>query len=670
MEHFHRLAIEENSYSHSEESFACSVLASHYMTCLDVAGPGTFTGNRFSPAIDWNIPADQVSYRNISTVYAFENITSGTNLFGIGCDTDSFESTSDSTGRHGDGVVNSLDIGVLVFSMFRDAPYNEIGRFDQVETVNQRPETQSRCRDGRTRSEWQVELGDNGYCPPSLEYGSNFSSFRRQLADTGSGGGGEIATITPSSPSAYANDNNQTSQHEPDHGFVRSRFKGINDLGSWHSLEFAPSIVPIMVELMLHGVWSYGSAQLSNAPPPRDGAEVPLSPDRYQVRWSRTQAQEDYAKGSPSYDPNVPAHMHKCKNIVPGASGTQVIMGDTLSVRQEGVGAHCPFWLHMWVPIGASAVDVRRALSDADDHADLLFVLVKRGSVAMTTTGGFVLNPGNWDEAEAHPPHTPAPPPPPPPPAPPAAPPPLPPYSPDVVFRQLDVSATFSSEGQPASYVVSQLQAQELKLKRIILEYVAGITNTTFMVLVEVGVTATAPPSPSAGEDPGSGTPAVSEGARLLSEVSSGQLDSCAASGTVNINLLFHASVPGFVMRQIRSAWPDLVDLTNGLKECSTEFQNAVVWTTGLEVDEPGEDMAFAVGLSVAAFAIVCLCCSIWAFVIRKSGDEEEEKAATKGLLERQSVSSPLLSLGGPGAAIVTRPGVYRSSRSPERRSL
>ena len=143
MEYFHRLSIEENSYSNSEESFACSVLASHYMTCLDLAGPGTFTGNSESPAINWDMQADEVNYRNVSAVYVNQSLS---NLFGIGCGSSSF-STVENTGRHGDGVVNSLDIGVLVFSInVRNTRYNSVktqtnicivdpSRLDQV-TVN------------------------------------------------------------------------------------------------------------------------------------------------------------------------------------------------------------------------------------------------------------------------------------------------------------------------------------------------------------------------------------------------------------------------------------------------------------------------------------------------------------------------------------------------------
>ena len=723
MEYFHRLAIEENSYSNSEESFACSVLATHYMACLDVAGPGTFTGNSSSPAIDWDMKADEVNYRNVSAVLVNKNLT---NLFGIGCGSSSF-STVENTGRHGDGVVNSLDIGVLVFAMFRDAPYDNIGPengkpFDQVMTVDQRPETQGRCRDGRSRAEWQVELGDKDYCPPDLDYGNDFSSFRRLEAPTSN----LPRLAEPTATHSYIGANNSlqvsnadiqvalatnSSLHQPDFGFVRSRFKGMNEMGSWHSFEFAPNIVPVMVELLVHGIWSGGTAMLSNAPPPRDGAEVPLRPDRYQVRWSRTQQQEDFAKDSPQYDPWVTQDTQKCKSIVPGTSGTQVIIGDTLSVRQEGVGAYCPFWLHLWVPTEASEVsevDMGRALAETPD---VMFVWAKRGSVTMTTTGGYTLNPGNTAEGSASPPPPPAPPLPPSPPSPPGPPLAPPPADPPNQYRQLDVQQTFNVEGEDASYVVDELKEQQEELKKTVRTFVQNLTDTAFSIVTSAAesvdeassgdvAAAESVPLPSS-----TGAPAETEtansiletttpqtvasgSARLLSEASSGDDSSgddssgdaapgieCAQSATLSIVLIFEAYVPEDTMQQIQDGWPNLVDTDNDLIPCGdARFVKQKEVTAPQENDEDGTDVVMAAIIAVSAFMIIVFCCAIWAFAIRRSrNDEDEEKARGRRNPGRSPVVAPLLTTPVQANASLLRINMNdlnkRPARSPARRA-
>ena len=721
MEYFHRLAIEENSYSNSEESFACSVLATHYMACLDVAGPGTFTGNSSSPAIDWEMKADEVNYRNVSAVLVNKNLT---NLFGIGCGSSSF-STVENTGRHGDGVVNSLDIGVLVFAMFRDAPYDNIGPengkpFDQVLTVDQRPETQGRCRDGRSRSDWQVELGDKDYCPPDLDYGNDFSSFRRLEAPTSN-----IRRLeAPAVADSYTGSNNSllvsnadiqvalatnSSLHQPDFGFVRSRFKGMNEMGSWHSFEFAPNIVPIMVELLVHGIWSGGTAMLSNAPPPRDGSEVPVRPDRHQVRWSRTQQQEDFATDSPQYDPWVPQNMQKCKNIVPGTSGTQVIIGDTLSVRQEGVGAYCPFWLHLWVPAEASEVsevEMGRALAE---NPEVMFVWAKRGSVTMTTTGGYTLNPGNTMEEEASPPPPPSAPSPPLAPSPPSPPPPPLPPPPPNLYRQLDVEQTFNVEGEEASYVVDELKAKEEELKQTVRTYVKNLTDTPFTITTSTsesvdesssGDVATAGamalPSPiGAPADAESATSiletitaqtATTGSMRLLAEASSGSGegasgegasgDECAQSAKLSIVLRFENYVPEDTIEQIQNGWPNLVDTSNSdLTPCGDpEFVKQKELTTPQEDDEDALDVVMAVIIAVSAFMIVVFCCAIWAFAIRRSrNDEDKEKARERRNPGRSPVVAPLLTTPVQASASLLRMNLNdlnkRPTRSPARRA-
>ena len=386
MERFHRQAIAENSYSATRHSYACGVQRDPYLACLDLAGPGTFTGDGTSPALDWTIEATDVNYKNVSAVYLIDDLdpgATGRNLFGIDC------SNAGGT-RHGDGVINSYDIGVLVYTLFQDPPYDQLPasgtNYYTVETVDQRPETQSRCGNNMTRADWQVELLNKSYCPPSLDYTFRRRE-RRRLSEM------YVHALAGATDRSIAASTELT--HAVDRGFVRSRFTGVNDEGSWHSFEFAPSIVPVIVELLVNNLWVEGRAQLSNAPPPRDGHEVPVAPHHFQLRWSRTAEQEAFAQTAPPVDPQLPNELKRCKSIVSGATGTRAIIGDTLSVRQEGRGVPCPFALHLWIPTEFSMVDYGRMLSEAasNDTAELRFVWAKRGSTAMTTTGGVVLNP-------------------------------------------------------------------------------------------------------------------------------------------------------------------------------------------------------------------------------------------------------------------------------------
>jgi hypothetical protein len=418
MESYHRLAIEEDSYSNTQDSFPCHTLNNrHYMACLDIGGAGTFSGNTTTPAIDWEVAADAQWYKNVSRDYLNASTASGRNLFGVTC------GGGGVTAHHGDGVINSFDIGVLIFVLFGDYPYNNINTYANQLTVEQRPETQSRCGNDEDRASWQANLHANSFCPST-------GSARRMLQYAADEGEAQIhedislvGAVGPANGWAQGT-------HHMNHEFVRTRFGGHNAEGSWHGFEFAPTIVPVIVELILHGVWSTGSAVLSNAPPPETGQDVPLWPERYQVRWSRTEAQSQFA------EPGT-----ECNAVVTGATGTQTLIGDTLSVRQEGRGSNCPFWLHLWTPVYAPQSRPGRRLADralavqggqwpgralSESNAELLTVWAKRGSSAMTTMGPVILNPSNDLEFGLSFGLTPAPP------APPAAPPapPAPPLRP------------------------------------------------------------------------------------------------------------------------------------------------------------------------------------------------------------------------------------------------
>jgi hypothetical protein len=500
--------------------------------------------------------------------------------------------------------------------MFADPPYHQLpanGAYGAVTTVAQRPETQSRCNDGRTRAEWQVELFNQSYCPPSPDY-----SFRRQL-----GGGTRRRLSEP----AQAADNASASgdaatdadgvSHAVDKGFVRSRFAGVNAEGSWHSFEFAPSIVPVIAELIINNVWVSGRAQLSNAPPPRNGQEVPISAEHFQVRWSRTYEQELYAQSTPSSDPSFPAELQRCKSIVSGATGTRSVIGDTLSVRQEGRGAHCPFWLYLWVPAQFSMVDYGRALAEAEaeNHTqDLLFVWAKRGSTAMTTTGGVVLNPSNDGEQDSYPPPpstppmppaTPPPPPTSPPPSsPPALPspsPPAPPAPPPAQIQSINVAQDFAIDGAESSdSVVGALEAQVEAIQERVDAFLSNITTVGARIRTNIGsLRNESEARASDSETPGAADP---DARRQLGEEAS----ECKYGARLQVSIEFASAVEASVLEQIKNKWSSLVniDSSSGPTKCTEPEFDAVIVEDGAQ--ESDEWLLLA--LLVSAGAVLCCC--------------------------------------------------------------
>lgn len=639
MERYHRLAIEQDSYSRESSSFACGVQKAPYLACLDLAGPGTFTGNFYSPSIDWTMRAEDVNYRNVSDMYLDDNAAGGRNLFGIDCS--SAPGTSGGT-RHGDGVVNSYDIGVLVFTMFEDAPYHRLpaaGRYEDVQTVDQRPETQSRCSDNHNRAEWQVELNNQSYCPPSLEY-----NFRRQLD------GPAHRQLSESSLNITEESHGLAATHTPgvthtrDEGFVRSRFKGVNSHGSWHSFEFAPNIVPIIVELIINNIWVDGRAQLSNAPPPRDGAEVPISSEHFQVRWSRTNQQKQYAKTTPSNDPTLPPELQRCKSIVSGATGTRSIIGDTLSVRQEGRGTPCPFSIYLWVPVEYSMVEYGRILAEAEsknDTSNLLFVWAKRGSTAMTTTGGVLLNPGSEYEQEANPPPPgsppapPSPPPSPPPPSPPPIPnsppftppanPPTPPATPPSQIKEVNIAQDFSVSGSDSvDVVVEELSSQLEVIENAVRSFVAKFTNANVNVFTNVG---TIQNESNATVNPISEL----ESRRRLNE----EVRECSNGARLRVAIQFTEAVEVEVIDMLKVAWPSLVNSSNWKSTpCNEPDFDVVILPQDTSTGSDEDQTLLIVALSTSGCILLC-CCAFVAYASfgksRNKRDREVGKSKGRG---------------------------------------
>ena len=604
MEQYHRLAIEEDSYSSTQDSFPCHTLNNrHYMACLDIGGAGTFSGNTTTPAIDWEVAADAQWYKNVSRDHLNASTLSGRNLFGVTC------GGGDNTVRHGDGVINSFDIGVLIFVLFGDYPYNNIDTYAAQLTVEQRPETQSRCGNDEDRASWQGNLHLNNFCPST-------GSARRMLQHAADEGDAQTYEDISQVGAVGPANGWEQGTHHMNHEFVRTRFRGHNSEGSWHSFEFAPTIVPVIVELILHGVWSTGSAVLSNAPPPETGQEVPMWPERYQVRWSRTKAQSQFAEAGT-----------ECNAIVTGATGTQTLIGDTLSVRQEGRGSNCPFWLHLWTPVYAANSRPVRRLSDralalpggqwpgrtlSESDADLRTVWAKRGSSAMTTMGPVILNPSLDLEFGTTPP---LPQPPPSPPTPPSPPPPLSP--PPAQVKAVRVSQDFSIAGAESVAIVDDLRSHINAIEEAVQQFVSDIISAEVLISVNVDSLH----NESSGSAIATGAP-VSRARRRLVEAT--LPESCDNGARLEVLIRFATFVEVDVVEQVKDEWSHLVnDSLWNTTACNEPTFDTEVATPG-PADVPNEDhTVITIALSVGGATLFCCCVVVLVLFTKKCGKRD-----------------------------------------------
>lgn len=119
--------------------------STYFISCLDIATAGTISGRVGFSAIQGGLENTLLrNFYNITTIY--NSSSSNKTQFGLQCGQDSF----------GDGLINSLDLAVLIFAMFFDPPYDTLMKrmangkvnfdvYKDVPTTFQRLETHERC---------------------------------------------------------------------------------------------------------------------------------------------------------------------------------------------------------------------------------------------------------------------------------------------------------------------------------------------------------------------------------------------------------------------------------------------------------------------------------------------------------------------------------------------
>ena len=461
-ERFAARAISQNSYGYEKDSYACSVVENYFLACLDIASPGTFTGNPEAPLIDWN-----QTYDEFETVWQNNGSTKvgntrsywqdgEQNRFGVHCD----DGCAGNHARYGDSVINTYDLAVWIFALVGDYPYNGVGgigpHLAEVVTVEQRADTQSKCGVVQTRAERQHELyfgnaaGINrttlNYCPALSDAHYHWESHcntSEEITETI-----EATDISPSPPRPpmppplppsppFAPGFNATffpqtassrrleaqARREAARERVAHRRRQEElaqrkvevariypiyhyDEGSWFRIELPPRRTAIALELLLDNVWvdesEEGDGLISNAPKPAS-LELPGYVDRYSVRWERRLEHMlapmtfDATPFWPmrneviEYYQQLQSLVTSCEMIVASARpGTyQAILGDTLSIRQQGGDNYvpCDFDLYLWQPARARTPTGRR-LQDGETAYHMPGI--RRGSSIMTTDGGYV----------------------------------------------------------------------------------------------------------------------------------------------------------------------------------------------------------------------------------------------------------------------------------------
>jgi hypothetical protein len=300
----------------------------------------------------------------------------------------------------------------------------------------------------------------------------------------------------------------------------------------------------------------------------------------------------------------------------------------------------------MWIPAEYSLVDYGRALAEAEaanDTSDLLFVWAKRGSTAMTTTGGVVLNPAHELEHQAYPP-PPSPPPSPPsppalPPAPPTAPP-SPPALPPAQVRAISVAQDFSIAGAESAVIVDDLSARMDEIEVAVRVFVSNLTAAEVLISTNVDSLR----NESSGPANATSEPELrSRSRRRLGE--EGEPGACENGARLEVSIQFITFVEVEVVERIKDEWARLVNSSSwNTTACNEPTFDTEVATPG-PADAPREDQTavLAIALSVGGAALLCCCCGGAALFARKRGKRKRElyEKATTSSAPKKTPKSP-----------------------------
>ena len=373
----------DTALSNSYDSYTCAVAQQAIIECLDIASASTLSGSYGNESI-FNAGSEQsileqaaVQLEGGSSLLGRlgEQIdTSSSNYFGAEAPC---MSTASSGKNYGDGVINAYDIAAILWVQFGHAPYDKLSRnFREIVTVAGRDDTRWRCGRSEDKPTWMQQLGNN-YCaaPASGEPGTPLAYVRRrmteELRDELPGrvqGAGYMARLPERALSNGVQGTGPPEGVLPRRGERRlsiseqaalpgamdnlkldvTEWAVVPSAGRWVAIR--PSQTLMVVDLYLAGFAVDAPIHLSNMWPPAFGCSTCL-PDSPSSEPSVVfQRKIEYAEAGLSSDVVRLLASEYCAQIVPGSDPSTVLMGNTLSLRQQPLTAACPFDLFLWVP--------------------------------------------------------------------------------------------------------------------------------------------------------------------------------------------------------------------------------------------------------------------------------------------------------------------------------
>lgn len=407
----------ESSGQDSYDPYTCAVRSAPFLECLDIAGARTL-GASLSDSVAYNttgtsgdLNSNFYSILALGGLLNMTNNTNGTNLFGadVNCD-----------GKVvGDGAVNAYDMATVMWYQFKSKPYDTLDSDPSVvATVEGRDDTSYRCDLGETRRMWNLAIGDD-YC----HHGQNkemlgYDTGRRMaqvpvptinlLAAYGSGHArpqGEPARSSPASlESLNARETRPAAGRRStvlQEDMLRQvsamwsldvdvvEWAQVSGLGRWIRMR-SPG-VQVVMELYLSGISVDAPVHLSlqRAPAMNCSHCQPVDDDPSNVVVAfarRSEYEAEYASAIQVYPPHNEAEL--CARIVPATLQTNVMIGNTIALRQQPPDKACAFDVFLWVPESpATGVHVSKHSTPYSFSARRLAAVGAESPLATATNG-------------------------------------------------------------------------------------------------------------------------------------------------------------------------------------------------------------------------------------------------------------------------------------------
>jgi len=287
MEYISKKIIETDSV----DPYACLVESKSFY-CLDIGGYSTLNNYINSSKYDLT----KSSMFDLNTLHDISNeIDNTTNLFGL---------KDTCNGKIvGDGIINVFDLGVLMYYIFGDAPYNLLDRNPSViNTVNGRRDSSLLCNKNISKADYLKEQRYD-ICSSSNLYSLEYNNLKKVTNKV------EIRQLRVKTLNYY---------------FEESV---IYDNGKWVSINVNDVIINI--EILFKNIDL--TAELSNELYDSEAVYT----NKPEVRFTRTCGRTCH---------------YVCSLIEPVFTGNMAIYKNSLQLSQRPIRRSCHYIIHVWIP--------------------------------------------------------------------------------------------------------------------------------------------------------------------------------------------------------------------------------------------------------------------------------------------------------------------------------